>query len=231
MSGPGMQIPRGHSLHANRRNGQFSEKYGSGPPPPTHSSPKSPFQGLFEYTPHSPPPPPKLDTQRSQMRRQRDRLRKTLRVGIRPADPARYAAMSGGSFDTRTSPTFRGHRGGATRQTGPMLPLRLAVSCRPTPPWGGGVRVGQRQSSGRIEEGQRRGGGACHQGRGGLPVGASGGAPWVGLLEGSRPRCSSRATGDMDRWLLRVRPVSSTHEWRRGRGGEGGGGLSARVSK
>ena len=59
---------------------------------------------------------------------------------------------------------------------------------------GGGVRVGQRQSSGRIEEGQRGWGGACHQGRGGLPVGASGGAPLVGLLEGSRPRCSSRAT-------------------------------------
>ena len=36
-------------------NGQFSKKYGSGPPL-THTSPKSPFQGLSEYTPHTPPP-------------------------------------------------------------------------------------------------------------------------------------------------------------------------------
>ena len=35
-------------------NGQFSKKYGSRPPPLTHTSPKSPFQGLSEYTPHTP---------------------------------------------------------------------------------------------------------------------------------------------------------------------------------
>ena len=36
-------------------NGQFSKKYGSGPPPPpTHTSPKSPIQGLSKYTPHTP---------------------------------------------------------------------------------------------------------------------------------------------------------------------------------
>ena len=34
-------------------NGQFSKKYGSGPPP-THTSLKSPIQGLSEYTPHTP---------------------------------------------------------------------------------------------------------------------------------------------------------------------------------
>ena len=35
-------------------NRQFSKKCGSGPPPPTHASPKSPLQGLSEYTPHTP---------------------------------------------------------------------------------------------------------------------------------------------------------------------------------
>ena len=35
-------------------NGQISKKYGSGPPPPTHTSPKSPIQGLSKYTPHTP---------------------------------------------------------------------------------------------------------------------------------------------------------------------------------
>ena len=35
-------------------NGQFSKKYGSGPPPPTRTSLKSPIQGLSEYTPHTP---------------------------------------------------------------------------------------------------------------------------------------------------------------------------------
>ena len=34
-------------------NGQFSKKYGPDPPP-THTSPKSPIQGLPEYTPHTP---------------------------------------------------------------------------------------------------------------------------------------------------------------------------------
>ena len=34
-------------------NGQFLKKYGSGPPP-NPTSPKSPFQGLSEYTPHTP---------------------------------------------------------------------------------------------------------------------------------------------------------------------------------
>ena len=35
-------------------NGQFLKKYGSGPPL-THTSPKSPFLGLSEYTPHTHP--------------------------------------------------------------------------------------------------------------------------------------------------------------------------------
>ena len=35
-------------------NGQFLKKYGSGPPP-NPTSPKSPFQGLSECTPHTHP--------------------------------------------------------------------------------------------------------------------------------------------------------------------------------
>ena len=56
-------------------------------PPLTNTSPKSPLQGLSEYAPHT---PPQLDTQRAQMRPQRQQPLKTLRVGIKPDVPERY---------------------------------------------------------------------------------------------------------------------------------------------
>ena len=63
-------------------NGQFSKKYGSGPPPPpTHTSLKSPIQGLSEYTPHN--------TQLAQIRQQWHRPPKTQKIGRKSVVPER----------------------------------------------------------------------------------------------------------------------------------------------
>ena len=67
-------------------NGQFSKKYGSGPPPNQYISEK-PFSRAFRICPTY---PPLQDTQRAQMRPQRHQPLKPLRVGTKPDVPERY---------------------------------------------------------------------------------------------------------------------------------------------
>ena len=68
-------------------NGQFSRKYGSGPPPPNQYISEKPSSRAFRIYPTY---PPLQGTQEAQMRQQWHRHPKTLRVGRKPDVPERY---------------------------------------------------------------------------------------------------------------------------------------------
>ena len=91
-------------------NGQFSRKYGSGPPPDQYISEKPSSRAFRIY----PTYPPLQGTQEAQMRQQWHQHPKTLRVGIKPDVPERY--RGGGDWGTVYTgchcPVTAGQKGG-----------------------------------------------------------------------------------------------------------------------